>query len=250
MDVWYAIPTVNLERARVTLAAWRRMGYRTAILVDPGCGLDWRGAMREAEGWADWVVYADEYRGYPCAVKRLCNDLISFAPVFTGIPAAEIIVTGGDDILPDPDHEPGQIAAEFIEHFGGTYGVMQPTGDRWMSDKRGQAASERICGSPWMGREFIERINGGRGPFWHEYFHFYCDEEMKEVADRLGILWQRRDLCQKHDHWTRPANDRHILTDATRPEYLKKAHYECGDAAKLFRARKAAGFPGHEPKDI
>ena len=129
---------------------------------------------------------------------------------------------------------------------------MQPTGDRWMVHKDGTAASDRICGSPWMGREFIERINGGAGPFWPEYFHFFCDEEMKQVAEQLGILWQRRDLTQKHEHWQRPTNDRTVRLDATRPAYLAKAHQNAGEAGKLFKERKAAGFPGSEalPKKV
>ena len=90
-----------------------------------------------------------------------------------------------------------------------------------------------------MGVEFCRRIYGGRGPFHEEYFHFFCDEELHEVADRLGILWHRSDLIHYHHHWGREGKPR--------PEYLHPARLNWNKAQTLFNERKAAGFPGHEP---
>lgn len=233
IDVWYAIPTANPVKARTCFDAWRAMGYQTAGLFDEHT----TPAKNATDTGARVSLHREDYFGYPWAVNELCRYLIAHH-------GAQIIVTGGDDIFPDPDRPAGEIAAEFIEHFGGTFGVMQPTGDRWMWDgKTETCASERICGSPWMGRAFVERINGGRGPFWPEYFHFECDVELKEVAEQLGVLWQRQDLTQEHRHWSRPVDGKR----GRRPEYLVHAHTQAVEARKLVETRRANGWPGHEP---
>ena len=220
MEVYYAIPTKEPAKARTCASMWHAMGYKVAFLMDHDADV--------AVG-ADLVI-TGKYVGYPAALRTLCLALHDI----------EVVVTGGDDILPDPRKMADEIAKEFLEYFPTTFGVMQPTGDRWILDKDGRAASERICGSPWMGREFRRRINGGTGPFWHEYFHFYCDEEMHDVCERLGVLWQRPDLTHYHDHWLRQqARKRH--------EYLLKAKADEMRAKALFNTRKAANFPGHEP---
>lgn len=226
-DVWYAIPSHRdaQENRAKTLPAWTERGYRVALLVDRG------------ESWypeASIVCQTPDYRGYPWAVKHLCDE------IFKLVPETDLIVTGGDDILPEPRFTAQEIRRQFLERFPDTFGVMQPCGDPLGTDGDGQTAAARICGSPWMGREFIRRINGGLGPFWPEYFHFYCDEEMHEVAKGLGILWNRPDLTQYHNHWSRDRTKR-------RPEYLRKANRNWNEAKALFDTRKAAGFPGSTP---
>ena len=47
-----------------------------------------------------------------------------------------------------------------------TFGVMQPTGDRW-GERNGIATIDRIAGSPWMGREFCRRMYHGSGPMYN-----------------------------------------------------------------------------------
>lgn len=226
-DVWYAIPTANAAKARTCFEAWRKMGYMTAAIATAETNAG------EGTG-ADLTVGRIGYPGYPNCVNRLCKRLVS-------LHGAELIVTGGDDILPDPNKPAGEIAAEFWCHFPDGMGVMEPTGDRWMTDGRGRAASERICGSPWMGKAFIQRINGGAGPFWGEYFHFFCDEEMCEVARAQNILWQRPDLTHFHDHWSRNRRS------GRRPDYLQEPHDHCVKDKCIFERRKAAGFPGSAP---
>ena len=226
--VWYAIPSANPSKAQHCLDQWSAMGYRTAVLLDAGAD----------PVVADIVLYCDKWFGYPAAVKQLCDAIGD---------QADIVVTGGDDIYPDPKTPPGIIHAQFIEHFGGTLGVMQPTGDRWMENDKGVAGVERVCMSPWMGREFIKRNNGGRGPFWLGYFHFFCDEEMHEVVNGAGLLWQRRDLTQLHDHWSRA--DTGGGAEKNRPDYLDQAQEGWGTAKKLFDARKKAKFPGADIRE-
>lgn len=221
-DAWYAVPTANVPQCGRTFAAWKDQGYLTAALLDAGS---------DVPANADVAIWVPKYPGWPTAAAILCNALDAQY-------GASIIVTGGDDMLPDPHQKAGEIAAGFVEHFPDLFGVMQPTGDRWMPDQEGTVAAERICGSPWMGRSLWRSLNGGRGPFWPGYYHFYADEEMHDVAGMLGILWQRPDLCQHHDHWIRRGDDR--------PEYLEPAKAAWGADQQLFFSRKAAGFPGHE----
>lgn len=256
MSVWYAIPSKKpAADAQLCIDAWRWRGYRVAIWRDVG----------DAPVECD-LMLTGEYAGYPKAVNALCRAILDAEPL------TDWIVSGGDDIWPDAGQEPEKIAEECGEHFweasvargGGykfgkgnvvtheqsaTFGVMQPTGDRWGADPKqpnccGTAYADRVCGSPWMGREFIQRINGGAGPFWEGYTHMFPDEEMQAICQRLGILWQRPDLTQKHMHWGREYRPM--------PSYLKAAnspaHWD--RYRRLFENRKAAGFPGHEPLPV
>jgi hypothetical protein len=183
----------------------------------------------------------DGYRGYAKSV----NALVSLA--LENEPGVEWLVTGGDDVLPDPDHSAEEIAREcslyFSDHLwtyrtfqpefdsqicasdSATFGVMQPTGDRWGADevwaqKRwpdAPAYIDRICGSPWMGREFCRRANAGQGPLHPGFSHMFVDENLQEYAKHLGILWQRRDLIQHHNHCLRKKG----ATEKDIPEFLR-----------------------------
>ena len=136
----------------------------------------------------------------------------------------------------------------FIRRFE-TFGVMQATGDRWGENEpwaRAQfpdapAYIDRICGSPWIGREFARRVNQGKGPFWPEYQHMFADEELQNVAQRMGVLWQRRDLTHHHEH---PRRDGVARTPDFAGEIYSSAHWQASKL--LFDSRKAAGFPGSE----
>jgi len=221
MNVWYAIPTANPLQYSRCAKRWRERGYKLAALID-----------REEHACvgkdADLLVKIKTWPGYPRATNHLIRVVIS------NDPEAEWIVTGGDDIDPDPG-DPTKIAGECTEYFGGTLGVMQPTGDRWGWDGERWAA-ERICGSPWLGREFIERAYGGLGVFWPEYYHFFADEELHDWTMRDGLLWQRPDLIHVHHHWSRYGR--------SRPQYMQKAQARWNSDEALFRRRSAAGFPG------
>ena len=87
-----------------------------------------------------------------------------------------------------------------------------------------------------LGREFIEKMAGK--PFCLEYTHFFCDEELHEVAKEAKLLWHRRDLTQLHDHWSR--SDTGGGAEKERPKYLDKARDGWKAAKKLFRTRKQA----------
>ncbi len=230
------------------------MGYKIALWFDTG-----------AEIWpADVQMSGAQYPGYARAVNTLIAHIMS---VVDQKQEAQWFVTGGDDVWPDPKHKALEIAFTCADHFSDpirhmywneqqcednrTMGVMQPTGDRWHEGVGGfqNAPIDRVCGSPWMGREFCRRINQGNGPLWHEYEHMYVDEELQNVAEKYGILWQRRDLVQKHQHWGRGGTDRAIVNEPKIPEHLKKwnslDHWRRSKG--IFEKRKLAGFPGSEP---
>jgi len=222
MSVWYAIPSIRPEaEAMEVLSRWQAIGYKVALQRDEG----------EFMSQVDFCLERP-YNGYACAVNRLVKTILH------GDPDCQWVVTGGDDVHPDPDHSPEEIAAECTEHFKGTLGVMQPTGDRYMVDREGRGAAERVCISPWMGRAFCERVNGGTGPLWHEYVHEFVDAELHDVAKGLGILWHRSDLSQHHKWWGREGQEQ--------PEHLKHLAAQWDTVKAIYEGRKAAGFPGSE----
>jgi hypothetical protein len=218
-SIWYAIPSANPLIAKSCLKAWQEKRYQVAVLASIN-------DAKQYMGLADVILPCSGYNGYPWAVGQLLT-----LPDLAG---ADIIITGGDDLFPDPAQDPQDIAKDFFHTFHDGFGVLQPIGDGH--------GCEEICGSPWMGRDFLRRINQGRGPFWPEYRHYYCDREMKLVAEKLGILCQRGDLVQRHDHWS--------WTTGVRPTHMVPNHLFYESDRTLFEARQKSGFPGHEPLAI
>ena len=249
MSVWFAIPSKKpAAEAERTLWLWRNKGYRLAIWRDEG-----------DEPVECDLLLIGPYPGYANAVNALCREILG------RYRETEWIVSGGDDVEPDPNHTADEIAQECSEHFTAhieitrhgslgpqfmencpTWGIMQPTGDRWGEDasmpnvRPDRAAySDRVCGSPWLGAEFCRRMYGGQGPLWPGWTHMYEDEELQAVAERLGILWQRRDLTHFHRHYARERKPM--------PEYMRQPNSEFAKWGKVFAERQAAGFPGHQP---
>jgi hypothetical protein len=257
LSVWFVIPSKRpVPEVNACLDAWHERGYRTAVLREPKDGLTNAIVQLSTSAYQGWPRSVNLLVGYVCASA---SD-------------ADWFVSGGDDYWPDPNKTADEIAAECKDYFatrlpgevnykGGGYdplfGVMQPTGDRWGElrafDAHGQglmeATIDRIAGSPWMGREFCRRMYSGAGPLYNGYFHNFADEELQCVAQKLGVFWQRRDLTQEHRHWARPRGD---WRDA--PEWARKINHPLESdwmrSKALFAARKAAGFPGHEPLEI
>jgi hypothetical protein len=218
MSVWLAIPSARSEEDTADcFAAWKAQGYKIAL---------WRDT-EPAPAIAD-LTLVGKYQGYHHAVNTLCREIMARDT------ECQWIVSGGDDIFPDKTKTADVIAAECTEHFGGTFGVMQPTGDGW-------GDPQRICGSPWMGREFCRRMYGGRGPFCEAYYHMWGDEEMHEICKARGILWNRADLVHYHKHWIREKK--------TQPHHLDYAVTCYEGLMPLYRKRKRENFPGHEPID-
>ena len=241
MSVWLCVPSARAPH-ETTFPKWIDQGYKVAVFRDIGAPL-----IPEAS-----FVIVDKYPGYAVASNRLIQE------VFARDPECDWVVGGGDDVEPDRTQTGPEIGRECSDWRADTFGVMQATGDRWGEEDpwakiqypNAPAYVDRICGSPWLGREFCRRVNQGRGPFWPQYYHMFVDEELQNVAQRLGVLWQRRDLTHKHNHWARQdTKESRTYMGPLPPEHLKealsKAHWD--EAKALFERRKAVGFPGSEP---
>lgn len=222
MTVAYCIPTARpVAEAEECLSAWKRFGCHIIVWCDPG---------NPTPSNAD-AVYVGEYKGYAHAVNKLAINALRD-------PSMTIVITGGDDVFPDERFTAAQIEREFITHFNGTLGVMQPTGDNH------DAGIYDSCAiSPWMGREFCRRAYNGAGPLHEGYKHYFVDKELFDVASLLGIYWRRPDLNQRHEHWTRKSRD-----ERKRPEHLLPWKAENQAGSDLYHQRRKNGFPGHELK--
>lgn len=222
IEVWYAIPSASAENCARTLPEWRARGYRIALLQDPG---------NRFEADADVIVAPfDSYRGYGASINHLIRKVIPTA--------APIVVTGGDDMYPEMGRTAAEIAEEFLQRFPDTFGVMQPTGDDY-------ANTANVCGSPWIGREFARRVYGGNGPYCEEYFQLYEDQELHDVAQRLGVLWKRPDLMHFHRHWRRERG-----AGSPIPDYQQKVLSREQESRSIYERRASAGFPGHLPREL
>lgn len=215
IEVWYAIPSANPDLCRRTLPLWREMGYRIAVLQN----------FEKGSIPADIAVWRDSYPGWAQSINILCKEVVP--------KSAAIVVSGGDDMLPDPHLPAHALARQFMDRFPDAFGVMQPQGDTYME-------AEHYCGSPWLGRGWIDRMYGGRGPMWGGYTHNWADLELFWLAKGLGALWQRTDVAQHHEHFWR--------TGEGKPKYWT-SNVEPKDRAdvQLYIARSWQNFPGHEP---
>jgi hypothetical protein len=211
MKVTVAFPTANADAADSVLHEWRRMGYRTAVLIDPG--------MRRPA--ADVVIIESDWRGYAAAMNRLSYDLRG---------SFDILVAAADDLLPDVDQPAACIAETYCDMFPQLDGVMQPTGDRY-----GQTGPAAV--SPWIGARFIAHRYGGRGPYWPGYHHLFCDTELAEVARRRECYAEVATVAQYHRHWSRGHED--TLPAHRRAEIVARARLD----RELFEARLSHGFP-------
>lgn len=211
IDVWAVWPSANPDQGEKTALRWLSQGFKVALLLDSPhtFEIDVR------------AIVGEKWEGYPKAMNRLCREIDS-----------DIVVAASDDIYPD-ERSAQELGREFIDHFQGTFGVMSPIGDDFGNVRNAAVA-------PWIGREWINRAYGGHGPFWSEYFHYFCDGEIQDVAILLDAFWQREDVIQYHDHWQREEGG------GTRPPHLFEALKQWKKDKCLYEFRKANGFPGHE----
>lgn len=263
MSVWLVLPSKRpVEEMEKCLSLWRQQGYHVMIQRDPG----------ENVPTAGIVSYARPYAGYADAVNFLAREamLLDYS--------CDWVVSAGDDTEPDMNHTADEIAVQLTAHFGGTFGVCQPTGDRWgeglypnahkYQETPGDpnrcaichmrsggpnhcvgANIDRVAGSPWMGREWCLRANQGKGPQWPYFFHSYADETLQCVAEKLGVFWQRRDLIHFHRHWARPYGrvfwyGPRIGQVTDMPEFAKRANTEEEEKRSKaeFERLRAGGF--------
>ena len=231
--VWMSLPSAKPDGGTIPL--WKAKGYNVAVWRDPG----------KPTLFATDLVIEAPYLGYYAACNRLVRD------VFEWHSDCDWCVCAADDTLPD-ERNPEEIAAECQIHsricsldLYRSMLVMQPTGDPW-ADGLGRII-ERIAGSPWIGREFARWAYQGKGPYCEEYFHMGGDEELKCVAENLGVYWARPDLTHFHQ-WFGRDGDQHQGVTVPIPAYMARAYgpEEWAHFQRVFTERKAAGFPGSE----
>lgn len=244
MSVWFCIPSARpVAEVNVILAKWRVMGYKTAI---------WRDDPWLGRPGGDLLV-TGAYPGYAMAVNTLAREVLECDQ------ECDWIVCGGDDTEPDKNKRADDIARECSKHFRddylgtpkllgvefdgrkfSTFGVMQPTGDRFAG-----GSIDRIAGSPWMGREWCLRANQGLGPLYPEFTHMFVDEALKRTAEKLGVYWMRPDLTHMHHHFMRASNaiDSPAVHKVIPPHLVKwnsPQHWE--DMKRIFKRLEAEDF--------
>ncbi|MGD9790373.1 MAG: hypothetical protein AB7Q00_01045 [Phycisphaerales bacterium] len=214
-EVWFAIPSANPEKCRKVLPKWREMGYKIAVLQNHE-----RGDIP-----TDLTVWFDSYPGWAASVNILCQQIVP--------ESCPIVVSGGDDMLPDPNHTAQELGRQFLERFPDTFGVMQPHGDEFM-------VARRYCGSPFIGRAWFSTMYNGKGAMYSGYRHNWADNELYWLAKGLGVLWERPDLSHFHDHFTRRGEEK--------PGYWQE-QVEARDLAdcQMYINRSWSRFPGHQP---
>lgn len=210
-DIWTVWPTVHKEQTNKMIDVWHEKGYGVGVLVN----LPMTNDMFEK---ADVVIVQNQWEGFPVAVNLLCENVFG-----------DIVVVAGDDIYPDPDKTADEIAEIFLEKFPDTFGVMQPTGDKF-------GDYDKCAVSPWIGKKFIEKAYEGNGPYWEEYFHYFSDRELQEYAIKMEAFFQCKDITQYHDHWQRKENPK-------RPEHLMKAKNRWHADQRIYKQRLIKGFP-------
>lgn len=191
-------PTANRARCARVGPTWNALGYNCITYTD-----------------GDFVRYPGYFNGVNQIIREIWDD------------EWNVVICAADDLYPDP-RPAEEILEVYRTRFPDFDGVMQPCGD----DLPGTA---EICGSPWIGRKFIERAYDGFGPYFPGYRQFYGDEELQNVAQAKGKLWMCLSVTQRHEHWLRgiPKTDYQLANER---------HWEHDKA--LFTSRKAAGFPG------
>ena len=178
-DTWAVFPSGNSEAAQTCSDAWAAAGYRTAVLIAAG----------QKPVRCDVLMIEESYGGIPKSFKLLCDTVIDDH-------GANLIACINDDMFPTFNAGAENVANRFAAQFPNGCGAMQPTGD-WYS------ALAWCCPSPVVNAEFAKRYNGGKGIFWPEYYHFYCDQEFRDVTLRLGCLFETDLIGFEHRHWTR-----------------------------------------------
>ena len=216
-EVWYLFPSANPDNAARCVPAWRDMGYRVALLED----------RTPIPVPCDAKLTRDAYPGWSASINLLTREVVP--------ESCPVVVAGADDLYPDPTRRATEIAAEFLDRFPDTFGVMQPIGDDF-------EATASICGSPWLGRAWTRRMYAGLGGLCERYVQQYADEELYWVARCADRLWLRPELTQRHEHFRR------LGRPAPRYWIDAAASNEAHDC-RVFIERSAAGFPGAAPED-
>jgi hypothetical protein len=214
MKAWYAVPSARLvKEAQRCFDAWREMGFAVAA------------TRKLPDLRLDMLLCLPTYSGLWNHTNILAKQIIDDDP------ECQVIASGGDDCWPDPTKRADEIVDEFVEHFGGTLGVMVTKGPT--------PGHDRCAWAPFLGREWCERAFEGRGPTEPAFWHNFGDAYLYEVAERLGLLWERNDLEVAHHKWN-------LQSPRQRPPHLlvPRAMWAADNAR--YQQLVADSYPGSE----
>lgn len=223
MKHFVVYPSANVERSQTCAEEWYKSGYSVHVMLDKG--------MYGASPWCYYVNSEhDKFPGYYRSINVIVKQAFERG--------ADLVTCIGDDMNP-PTQGAEEVARAYFDRFPDGFGVMQGCGDPQGAEE-GVPAAARICGSPTFGRGWMERGYGGRGPFCEEYRSFYADEDLWNVAEKCGVLHLEPRITIFHNHWS--------WGHMKKQEYHTKAQNNWDADRLTFFKRKAAGFPGWEPK--
>ena len=136
----------------------------------------------------------------------------------------DVVVLVSDDMVPVRFGFDDVIAAEMQKHFPGLDGAL--------NFPDGCCGDNGLITQSIMGRRLYERFGY---IYWPEYRSFYCDTEFSDVVRQMGKCTECQPIIVKHE-WKGDNIDA-----LARHNKKSWAHDE-----RLYKARKAAGWPGVE----
>lgn len=224
---FFVYPSAKPYKGSQAAIAWAERGYVPCVGVDSVEDLEAiRKAVEPNRYVATLFIYDNGFPGY----YKVINGLVEHA--FNC--GADLVTVGGDDQLPPP--VPSCVVSDiYFDRFPNGDGIMQCAGDKQGELIGGLHNAARICGSPTFGKGWYKNAFGGAGPFGNFGFKsFYCDELLKEVSERLGLLWMNFDLTIDHVHWA--------FGRAPRQDYHVRAEGNWNHDKEIFDKLKAADF--------
>lgn len=225
MNHYVCFPSADPARGKDCCSAWLAKGYKLCVFASE------RWSAQDKAEFAGVFPRDPVFPGYYRIINQICAKAFEFG--------ADLVTCIGDDMTP-PEQGADIHSKLYFARFPNGDGVMQCTGDRQGQIIDGKVNSERICGSPTFGPAWAKRAFQGHGPFGDYGFRsFYADELIKDVAEKLGVLYQEPALKIDHLHWSFRRSKR---------EWWHRAAKKNWDLDSwLFRKLKEDGFPGHEP---
>jgi len=104
-----------------------------------------------------------------------------------------IMVIADDFVFPNANFS-DVIRRKMFEHFPDLDGII----NFWDG-----ARPDDLCTHPVMGKKYYDRFNYVYNP---EYYSFYCDNELTDVATNLGKIVNTRDVVYFHNHFSITGN--------------------------------------------
>lgn len=221
MKHFAVFPSATEGKAVEAVDAWRAKGYKTLVYMDaPNLRCN-----------ADIVIYGAgcAYPGYYRLIGTLARQAFD--------KGADVVTCIGDDMLP-PEQGAEWVAEDYFKRYKTGLGVYQGCGDEQGKDETGTPAAARICGSPTFGKDWSNRAYKGAGAFCDIYGSYYGDEDLFNVARKLGLLWLEPSVTIKHLHWS--------WGWTQIQDYHQRNQRGWEQDQRIFFTRRAAGFPGSE----